>query len=387
MPSLGVDSLPRRTAHRVIFVDLARALTVALMVQGHTLEAVLDRTYQDTLLFKLWVFQRGLTSCLFLMLSGFAFSVATGRHWNNHTRLSRASIARIRRFCFFVLLGYSLHLPASHFADFAQVPDDRWHTFLAVDVLQVIGVSLLLLQLLVLLTRTPRAFGAAVFVGCALLAVSTPRAWAIDWTPRLPLWLASYLSPGATGSLFPVIPWTSYVMLGAGLGQVYSHWGAARLATFANGLLLGAGVAMVIAANVFGSLPVAPFGPSDFWSTSPNQFLLRAGSVLVLLGLLAHLSRRLNHLPHFFAATAQESLLVYYTHLCIVYGSVWNRGLQSVFGQTLSVGRAFLLVTALVASMAVLASVWNWFKHAHHRAARLVTATVLLWFAAVFFGL
>jgi uncharacterized membrane protein len=387
MPSPGVGTSSRRTAaHRVIFVDLARAFAVALMVQGHTLEALLDRSYQGTLLFNLWVFQRGLTSCFFLMLSGFAFSVATGRHWNNHTRLSRASISRFGRFMFFVLLGYSLHLPAARFADFPLVADDRWRAFLAVDVLQVIGVSLILLQLLVLVTQTPRVFGAAVFVTCALLAVATPRAWAVDWTARLPLWLAAYLSP-ATGSLFPLIPWTSYVMLGAGLGQIYRQWGAARLASFANGFLLGAGAAMVVAANVLGSLPIAPFGPSDFWSTSPNQFLLRAGLVLVALGVLAHLSRRLNHLPHVFTAMAQESLLVYYTHLCIVYGSIWNYGLQSVSGQTLSAGRALLLAAALIISMAILASVWNWYKHAHQRAARLVTTGVLLGVMALLLGL
>jgi hypothetical protein len=369
-----------------MFVDLARAFAVALMVQGHTLEALLDRSYQGALLFNLWVFQRGLTSCFFLMLSGFAFSVATGRHWHNHTRLSRASIRRLGRFMFFVVLGYSLHLPATRFADFPLVADDRWRAFLAVDVLQVIGVSLILLQLLVLVTQTPRVFGAAVFITCALLAVATPRAWAVEWTAHLPLWLAAYLSP-ATGSLFPLIPWTSYVMLGAGLGHIYSHWGAARLATFANRFLLGAGAAMVVAANVLGSLPIAPFGPSDFWSTSPNQFLLRAGLVLVVLGVLAHLSRRLNHLPHVFTAMAQESLLVYYTHLCIVYGSIWNYGLQSVFGQTLSAGRALLLAAALIGSMAILASVWNWYKHAHQRAARLVTTGLLLGVMAVLLGL
>jgi uncharacterized membrane protein len=191
------------------------------------------------------------------------------------------------------------------------------------------------------------------------------------------LWLASYLSP-ATGSLFPVIPWTAYVMLGAALGQIYSNWGAARLRWFANAFLLGAGAAMIVAANVFGSLPWAPFGPSDFWSTSPNQFLLRAGCVLVALGFLAHLSRRIDRLPHVFTALAQESLLVYYVHLCLVYGSAWNFGLQAYLGATLPLGPAFAVVALMVGSMAILASIWNWFKHAHSRGARMVTAAALI---------
>jgi hypothetical protein len=260
------------------------------------------------------------------------------------------------------------------------VSDAAWRSFLAVDVLQVIGVSLILLQMLVLLSRTQTVFGMAAFGAAALLAVATPRAWAVDWTATLPLWLASYLSP-ATGSQFPIIPWTAYVLLGAGLGQIYSHWGAARLGSFANFFLL-AGATMVVSANLFGRLPLAPFGPSDFWSTSPNQFLLRAGCVLVVLGALAHLSRRIDHLPHVFTAMAQESLLVYYAHLCIVYGSIWNDGLQTYFTAKLPLGRAFLLVAVLIGLMAVLASAWNWYKHAHSRAARLVTFAVFLAIAA-----
>ncbi len=367
---------PRAGAHRVIFVDLARAIAVALMVQGHTLEALLDRAYESRPWFGAWVFQRGLTSCLFLMLSGFAFSVATARHWSTHTRLSWALVSRFRRFGFFVLLGYGLHFPVARLSELGALSDERWRTFLVVDVLQLIGVSLILLQLFVLLLRTPRLFGAVSLAGCGLLAVATTHAWAIPWSTWLPMWMAAYLSP-ATGSQFPLIPWTAYVMFGAGLGQIYSHWGAANLAVFTNWMLLGAGGAMVAAANVFSRVPFEPFGPSDFWSTSPNQFLLRAGSVLIALGLIAHLSRGLARLPHIFAAMAQESLLIYVVHVCLVYGSVWNQGLLSYFGASLSLGGAAAVVVVLVASMGGLAWAWNWCKHAHGRIARLVTFVVL----------
>jgi uncharacterized membrane protein len=366
----------RRSAHRVIFVDLARALAVALMVQGHTIDALLDHAYQSGPLFAVWAFQRGLTSCLFLVLSGFAFSLATTRHWSSHTHLSSAFASRIRRFGFFVLLGYGLHFPARDFAGLSSVSDQAWRSFLAVDVLQSIGVSLILLQLLVLLLRTPQAFGLAAFLLCAFLAAATPLVWATDWSARLPLWMSAYLSPAA-GSLFPLVPWTAYVMLGAGLGQVYSHWGAAHLGKFANRLLLGPGAVMVVAGNVFSRLPFEPFGPTVFWSNSPNLFLLRSGSVLLILAAIAHFSRRRAHLPHVVSTMAQESLLVYFLHLCIVYGSAWNSGLRSYFGPTLSLAHTTLVVVALVSAMAVLAWAWNWSKHAHKRMARVVTALVL----------
>lgn len=35
------------------------------------------------------------------------------------------------------------------------------------------------------------------------------------------------------------------------------------------------------------------------------------------------------------AAVAQESLLIYFVHLCIVYRSIWNDGLYQLYGEAL----------------------------------------------------
>ena len=81
-------------AHRVIFIDLARALAAVFMLYGHTVSALLAPRYQTGTWFEVWIFQRGLTSTLFLLLSGFAFSIATGRHWSSHGQLSWAVLRR-----------------------------------------------------------------------------------------------------------------------------------------------------------------------------------------------------------------------------------------------------------------------------------------------------
>jgi uncharacterized membrane protein len=73
-------------SRRVIFIDLARALAAVFMLYGHTVSALLAPRYQTGTWFEIWVFQRGLTSTLFLLLSGFAFSIATGRHWASHAQ-------------------------------------------------------------------------------------------------------------------------------------------------------------------------------------------------------------------------------------------------------------------------------------------------------------
>ena len=95
-------------AHRVIFIDLGRFLALVFMLYGHTVSALLAPDYQVGLWFQIWQFQRGLTSSLFLLLGGFAFSVATTRHWASHIRWSPAIVKRVRRFGLFILLGYAL---------------------------------------------------------------------------------------------------------------------------------------------------------------------------------------------------------------------------------------------------------------------------------------
>jgi uncharacterized membrane protein len=363
-----------RHAGRVIFIDLARALAVVLMISGHTSSALLSASYRSSEWFNVWQFQRGLTSALFLLLSGFAFSVATSRHWSSHVNPSPAVLKRLRRFGLFVLLGYSLHFPVRHFSELPGASSTQWRAFLAVDVLQLIGVTFMFIQLLVMVVRTRRMFTVAVFGVSALLVALAPSVWRTNWSESLPLFLSSYLS-SSTGSQFPLFPWAAFVLLGAGIGQLFAHWGAASLRTFANwGMLLPGGVLVAIASNMRIG-PAAAVGLDD-WTWIPGQILLRTGVCLAVLGVVAHISYRIKQLPHVFGAVAQESLVVYFVHLCVVYGSVWNRGLYQFYGEALSLPMTLLFVAAVVLPMIALAWQWNNLKHTRPQAARWVSIAV-----------
>ncbi|HLG57763.1 MAG TPA: heparan-alpha-glucosaminide N-acetyltransferase domain-containing protein [Vicinamibacterales bacterium] len=358
-------------AHRVIFIDLARALAAVFMMYGHTVSALLAPGYQKGAWFEIWVFQRGLTSSLFLLLSGFAFSIATGRHWSSHGHLSPAVLKRARRFSLFILLGYALHFPVSRFAELPTATAEQWRSFLAVDVLQLIGVTFIGVQGLLLAARSRRAFGWSAFALGLATILLTPVMWSVDWTGVLPLWMAAYLAP-STGSQFPLFPFSAYVLVGAALGQLYARWGAARLTRFAIVALLIPGVAMVALALVMRALPSFLVG-SGAWDWVPTQVTLRMGASLIVLAVIARASQYIGGLPHYFGAVAQETLLIYFIHLCIVYGSVWNRGLVQMFGPTLRPGETFLFVVLLIAGMTSLAWYWNWWKHVRPRAARWIS--------------
>lgn len=344
------------------------------MLYGHTASALLAPQYQTGRWFDIWQFQRGLTSSLFLLLGGFAFSVATSRRWTSHTRWSPAILKRIRRFALFVLLGYALHLPASRFVEVLAADEARWRAFLAVDVLQLIGVSFILIQLLVPVTRSRWVFMVATTILAAAAVLATPVAWTIDWSRLVPPAVAAYFSP-ASGSLFPVFPWIGFILLGAGLGQIYARWGASDLSVFAQRALVAPGVLLLLAAIALRPRAEALFGPGP-GIFIPAEVMLRIGTCLIILAGFAYLSRRIHHLPHIFGAVAQESLLIYFVHLCIVYGSVWNLGLAQLYGASRTPAQTILFVFLVVTSMAGLAWYWNWFKHVRPRAARVVSYVV-----------
>ena len=227
---------------RILFIDLARAVAVLLMVQGHTIDALLAPEYRTTLQYNAWLYLRGLTSCTFLFLSGAAFSLTALKHWDDQGHFSTRSFKRVRRLAFFLALGYFIRFPMGHFRDLPYATLERWRSFFAVDVLQNVAVTLLALQFLIGLSKTPRRFA----IACGTLALAlvglTPVIHAIDWTGRLPLLVASYLSY-ATGSNFPLFPWAGFTLLGAVFGVTAAPWATRdHLRLLARGLFLAGAV-------------------------------------------------------------------------------------------------------------------------------------------------
>jgi surface polysaccharide O-acyltransferase-like enzyme len=252
--------------------------------------------------------------------------------------------------------------------------DEQWRSFTQVDVLQLIGATFLIVQALVFIMKSRRAFTIAVFALAIAAVAFTHPIWVIDWWQILPGWLAAYLSP-ARGSLFPLFPWAAYVLFGAGMGQIYVSWGAARLSRYAIYALFVPGVVLSALGWGLAQIEEAPWGP-DAWNFMPIQLAIRIGACLILLAAIAQASQRLKRLPRLFAAVAQETLAIYFVHLMIVYGSIWNSGLAVWYAASLGPAATLACVVFLLASMAALGWYWHWLKHAHPILARWTMAGV-----------
>jgi uncharacterized membrane protein len=365
---------------RVIFIDLARAVAVLLMVQGHTIDALLHPDLRWSLSYNAWLFIRGLTSCTFLFLSGAAFSITAIRHWDQQRTFTWRWFRRVRRFAFFLALGYLIHFPMGRFWHLQFANEERWRSFLTVDILQNTASTLLVLQAFVWVCRTPRTFLWLTASLCVALVFLTPLAYGVDWVRHVPLWLASYMYPG-TGSLFPLFPWAGYALAGAAFGVAVAPYSTRDKLPGLELLMFRAGGGLVIASSLLAQLTFEPYSTYDWWRVSPVHFALRLGCVLLLLAGFTWVSLRLRRLATPLQALAEESLLVYAVHVAVLYGSLWNVGLGPRLGwQQPAAVLQWILV--LWAAMIALAWTWNWLQHAHPRLAvlsRVTTITSLIY--------
>ena len=344
-------------SRRLVFVDYARALAVLFMVQGHALDALLAPPYRQGALWDGWLFLRGLTSCSFLVLSGVAFSVTSLRHWEAQRSWSPRVFKRVRRALFFLAFAYLLRFPAGHIDHAQWVSPVAWQSFFVVDILQVVAVSLLALQGLVALSPGPRQFVQASGAAAAAIVLATPVVWAADWS-SWPAWLVAYLTTSG-GSLFPLFPWAGYLLAGAALGIVYEARAKESSPVAPSRWLMTLGATTFAAGTVSLLLPWSAYVQADVWRSSPAVFLVRGGGVLIVLGLIARLSRGATGAPSLVRALAAESLLVYVAHVSLLYGSRWNSSLGRLLGpQDLTATLAWIAV--LFAGSSVLA--WTWYR-------------------------
>jgi uncharacterized membrane protein len=260
---------------------------------------------------------------------------------------------------------------------------ERWQSFLAVDVLQNVAVTLLALQLLIGITKTPRRFAIACAVIAAGIVVLTPLAHGVAWIDHVPLLVASYLSHG-TGSLFPLVPWAGFTLLGAVFGVTAAPWATRdHLQPLARVLFLtGAGLA--IGAGLMGEAGWFEYGVHDWWRASPLSFVQRFGSVLLLLSIVAAIGHYVTRLTPPLQGLAEESLLVYAVHVALLYGSLWTVGLGPYLGP--QPPRVVLVwAVVMILAMTLLALVWNNIERLHPRLAMACRLTAVVALVYPFF--
>lgn len=347
--------MPLPVKQRIAYIDWMRGLACLMMFQTHCYDSWLGPAARETSFFRWSQLGGTLPAPLFLFLAGISFALVTNRMRQKDVARIEVAATTIRRGA--EIFGLGLLFRVQEFA--LGYPYSPWTDLLRVDILNVIGLSMMLMGIVCCFARKRLTNGLLAAGVAAAIAMATPLVWT-SWQPRwMPWFVESYVNGchnlGAPQPwLFPVFPWAAFAFVGLAVGFfLLSDW--ARTREVRTVLILGGAGAICFALGWWlDALPVKLYAPYDFWHTSPNFFLMRTGVVMmIVLGSYAWCrwgAGQWGFSP--LIQMGQASLLVYWVHIEFVYGrfSILTKHAQSVASASLGLLTIFVAMTILATS-------------------------------------
>ncbi len=330
---------------RLYFIDAVRAFAILMMLQGHFIDSLLNPIYKDKtyLAYNVWSYFRGITAPMFFTISGLVFTYLLLRAYrknNDGIRLKKG----VFRGLLLILTGYLLRV------NFLGWFSGNFNTrFLVVDVLQCIGLSLLILVgLHMLLRRNSYLFSIVLFGIGFMCFLCEPLYRNLSLSDPVPLIIANYLSK-TNGSVFTIIPWFGYSAFGAFTATIFFrhvHRDRFRVYTISAFFVIGYFLSFhsswlfIEISNITG---IKLF----YQSANYNYLFSRFGNVLVLFAIFYSLENFLK--LSFITKIGQKTLLIYVFHFILLYGSFTGFGLKNYLNKSLEpheavVGAIFFII-------------------------------------------
>jgi len=343
---------------RLTYIDWMRGLACVVMFQTHCYDSWLNAEARQTTFFAWSRLAGTLPAPLFIFLAGLSVALVTEKL--REKGITRNEIAKQTMLRGAEVFGLGMLFRIQEFA--LGYPRSPWTDLFRVDVLNILGISMILLGAVCWLAGSGspaavrnRSLVAAVAIAAAV-ACATPGLWTI-WRPKfLPWLLESYINGVHIFNLpqpwlFPLFPWIAFAFAGLIVGFWMFTDLARRLQGSSFALLAAASVVICGLSVLFDHLPMRWFGAYDYWHTSPNFFLMRCGVLVAMLS-FAYGWCRWGLARAGFSALAhlgKTSLLVYWVHIEFVYGrfSILPKGQCSILKATAGLIAIFAAMLAL----------------------------------------
>jgi uncharacterized membrane protein len=287
------------------------------MIVAHTTDAWTRAADRQSAVFSWTMVLGGFAAPLFLWLAGLAVALSATRL--ARTCESRAAAVRAisKRGLEIFILAFLFRLQA-----FIVTPGSHPVTIFRVDILNVMGPAIVAVGLLwaVGASTTARAVGYGV-VAVATALVS-PIIRTAAWVNELPVWFQWYLKPAGDLTTFTLFPWAGFVFAGAACGVLLSTTGDMRAERRLQSAFAAVGV-LLVALGFYTSTRPSIYPQSNFWSSSPTWFAIRAGLLMTGVAgfyLVAVLAARSNFRFRPLERFGRRSLFVYWIHVELVYG-------------------------------------------------------------------
>lgn len=317
-------------SNRLYFLDAVRAFAILMMLQGHFVDTLLNPIYRDDsyVAYTIWSYFRGITAPVFFTISGLVFLyllLKANQKGDDRVRIRKG----LSRGCMLIIIGYLLRIP---FFSWLKGQFDTY--FLVVDVLQCIGVSLLLIIGLYYLARkNSYVLSYLLFTIGSIIFLCEPlyRNLRID---SIPLVFSNYLSQ-ANGSIFNILPWFGYVAFGGFLATIFfrsSQSKRFKQITVTAFLTIGT-LLLWFSTDALHQLFYLTKIELFERASNYNYLFLRLGNVLVYFGTFYMLERFMKQ--SIVTKIGEKTLNIYVVHFVLIYGSFTGIGLKHFWYKSL----------------------------------------------------
>jgi uncharacterized membrane protein len=337
-PSLQSRTEKKSSAGRLGFLDWTRGLAAVIMLQGHVFHSFLRNDLRDSGAYVILQFIGGIAPATFLFLTGITLAfMLHGMERKGSQPWDRVKRA-LRRAGYLAILAFAFRLQLWLFG----LPHSPWTDLLRVDILNCMALGIASMALLGLLTTAQRVH-AGVIAGC-LIATASPLISLIN-PELLPKPVTLYLMPDP--NYFAFFPWAAFVGFGIGAGSILRLITADHYhRTMQWSSIIGFG--LIMSGQYFSNLPYSLYPVTDFWINSPGLIFIKLGVILVLIPLAFLWTHHGSGQGwSWVRQLGMTSLLVYWVHIELVYGSwfgFWKESLNLLQCTIISIVLIILMV-------------------------------------------
>jgi len=354
---------------RIGYIDQFRGLATIFMVETHVINPLLLESLRHNFVFGALDFMNGFVAPSFLFVAGFSFTLALNRKGDAYRRFSPELFKHFKRLIFIWVVGYLMHIPYFSLTKtvHGSSPEDMT-AFFAIDILQCIATTLILVHLIRVFVKKDRTFNIILWGLFGFFIIAAPFVGYFDPYQTMPKIFGQYFNR-LHGSLFPLFPWSSFLIAGIIASQKITFEKDSRLGErlFPIGMtLVVAGIPLAFAHMIF--LPQI-----SLYDYALGWFLLRLGMLLWILRTIIWYEGKRHFGWSSVKIFGRESFFVYVAHILFVYGSsAKNISLVESVGRTQNYFQCSMIFVALIVAMFLLAYGWSTLKKRNYNLSRLV---------------
>jgi uncharacterized membrane protein len=316
--TLSGHEISRVSLSRRGYLDWLRGVAVLIMVEAHLFDAWVSVSDRSQPLYQWAMVVGGFSAPLFLFLAGVAMALAAGSRLRKGLTASETAAIACRRGWQILGLAFLFRLQ-SFIISGGPFPE----TLLKVDILNVMGLSMVLAAVLWGIGSRDLWHGAALASVAVIFAMVTPLVRSTPLVASLPYPFQWYFKAVAGSGAFTLFPWAGFLLLGVVIGLWLDRTRTdddERRMIWAMAI---AGPAIGVAGYLSTALPPIYVG-TTFWTGSPTYFFVRLGVLITAIPIAYAWNaffRGWSPMRDF----GNASLFVYWIHVEMVYGvvSLW----------------------------------------------------------------